>query len=512
MRKWIAFVLLLAMVCPVYAAEIPDDASLTWIDASVDEPENYDCITGFTITYKITEKGYMGSQEDPFLVNGIMVAKGKQNIDGFTWDGQASVPKFLGPAEDIVSHVTGDGSFVATMFFKNGIDGGAAAVGESITFTYEGTEALFAPGDPYITIHSLFNTGVEIENITWIMGQIKESGPKLEWESVEKVEYLDVPTCDAPSEFNYVNITVPAGGGPYPVVLWIHGGGWTQLDRYSCFISDTMDYLLSRGFAVVSAEYTKSVIDGDNIISGYPQMIYDLKLAVRFLRANGQHYNLDTSFIAAMGESAGAHLSMLMGTTNGDEDYEDLSMGHSDYSSDVQAMISYFGPADCVKDTMMAYAILGVDYTMQQAMAVSPYYQIDRDSPPLYLTHGRNDNTVSVDHSIKMQERAESVLGEENVVAKYYDNAPHANIAVFDSDEAIRSVAEFLTDRLEKHRLSNPPVQETEPSEPIPTEPAPTEPAPTPQPSEKVDYVLPAVILGIGLLAAVLLILQKKRR
>lgn len=503
----IAVFLLTMLVFPSAALEAGDDPTLIWINAAEDEPENYQSITGFTITYRLVKGGYMGSEAEPFPVNGLMIARGKCSIDQFTWDGESSLPKFIGPADDLVAHVTGDGSFVGTMFFKNGIDGGGAQEGESISFTYEGTEHLFDDENSFLTAHMLFNTEVEIESIQWIMGEVKEATPKLEWESVETVVYNDVPTVENGTEFNYVNITVPKGDGPYPVIFWIHGGGWTQLDRYSCFISDTMDYLLSKGFAVVSAEYTKSV-DGDPSVSGYPQMIYDLKAAVRFLRANADTYHLDTSFIAAMGESAGAHLAMLMGTTNGNSAYEDLTMGNEGYSSDVQAMISYFGPADCVSDPMMAYAILGEDHTSQDAMAVSPYYQISKDSPPLYLTHGKDDATVSVTHSEKMEERAKTLLGEENVTAKYYDHAPHANIAAFDSDEAILSVEAFLTKHLTEHRENVPEVPETQASAPS-TDPVDIQPE---EPGTNDLVIIGCVVAVIAVLAVVGIIVWKKRK
>lgn len=513
MSLFLAVVLiLLPLSGTAQAADSPDDPSLTWLDAAADDPDDYQSITGFEITYKLVKGGHMGSEEEPFPVNGLMIAKGACMAEDFTWDGEASLPKFMGPAEDIIAHVTGDGSFVGTMFFSNGVDAGALTEGESTSFTYEGTEALFDEENTCLTAYELFETEVEIENITWIKGEIKDSlgGEKLEWESVETEKYMDVPTVENGSESNYVNITVPKGGDPHPVIFWVHGGAWSALDRYSCFISDTMDYLLSKGFAVVSAEYTLShVVDGKVLSAGYPQMIYDLKAAVRFLRANAETYNLDTSFIAAMGESAGAHLSMLMGTTNGKPEYEDLSMGNEAYSSDVQAMVSYFGPADCVSDEIMARYIAGEDYTMEDAMAVSPYYQISKDSPPLFLTHGQNDESVNIMHSQKMEERAKQILGEENVTAVYYENAPHANIKVYDSSSAIRAVDEFLTAQLAKPRTAAA-------AEPAETAPESAQNTTAPESSGEVEpggvsgVAIFMVILVIAVIVAVIFLRRKK--
>lgn len=517
----LALMMALTLAVPALAAEGPDDPSLIWLDAAADDPEDYQSITGFEITYKLVKGGHMGSDEEPFPVNGLMIARGACNAADFTWDSSASLPKFLGPAEDLIAHVTGDGSFVGTMFFSNGVDAGALAEGESATFRYEGTEALFDDENTCVTAYPLFETQVEIENVTWLKGEIVGGGEKLTWDSVETDEYPDVATVENGSEANYVNITVPKGDGPYPVILWIHGGAWSALDRNSCFISRTMDYLLSRGFAVVSAEYTLSEVkDGVVLKSGYPQMIYDLKAAVRFLRANAAQYRLDPDYIVAMGESAGAHLSMLLGTTNGRAEYEDLSMGNEGFSSDVQLMVSYFGPTDCMGDEIMGRYIVGEDYTMEQTMAVSPYYQITKDAPPLYMTHGANDKSVNISHSQKMAERATQVLGEENVTTVFYEDAPHANVKVYDSDAAILSVTEFIEGHLAQFREEQAATpQESAPVETAPVESTPAEATPAPAPAESAEPaggLSPAVVAvivaaALAAVAAVVVVLRKKK-
>lgn len=508
-----AAALLTATALPAFAAEneTPDSDNIQWLNAAEADPDGYTDITGFDITYRLDEAGWMGSEEEPFAVNGLMIAKGKCQEEDFTWDNSASLPKFLGPAEDLVAHVTGDGSFVGTMFFTNGVDAGALAVGESATIHYEGTEPLFDADNTCLTAYELFNTKVTIEDVQWIKGEVSATAAeKLTWDPVETEQYMDVPTVENGTDANYINITVPKGEGPYPVIFWIHGGGWSQLDRGSCFITNTMDYLLSQGYAVVSAEYTLSKVqDGVVLESGYPNMIYDLKAAVRYLRANADKYNLDTSFIAAMGESAGAHLAMLMGTTNGKPAYEDLTMGNADQSSDVQLMISYFGPADCVGDPIMAYAILGDGYTNDEAIAVSPYYQITKDAPPLYLTHGENDSTVSVEHSKKMQERATALLGEDNVTAVFYEDAPHANIKVYDSDAAILNVAQFLNDHLAQFRAEQPQTTEAEPA--AETE-APTKTETAAPAESKAPIVSAAIVLIAAVAVAGVVVVNKKKK
>ncbi len=436
---------------------------IVWLDASVTNPDDYLNIVGFEITFKLLEEGVYGGGAK---VNLLFFATGENTIDDLemTYDEGTGFPSFVHNVDEIVTVGSGEASFLAGMFFSNGMDIGALSVGESKTITYEGTKALFSEDCSVITAFS-YTGGFEIESIDWIVGvpEGREDQVTLDWEPVETVEYKDVQTVEGGSEANYVDITVPAQGeGPFPVIFWIHGGGWAAYDRTSCIVSDTRDFLLSQGYAFVSAEYTlcKRGEDGNSVVeSGYPQMIYDLKAAVRFLRAHAEEYKLDTRFIAAMGESAGGHLAMLLGTTNGSEAHEDFSMGNEAYSSDVQAMVSYFGPSVFTgeEQEIFAYAMLGDLATEGGEEAellkeqMSPYHQITSEAPALFMVHGMNDETVPVVHSQMMEEMASVLLDEGDLVAIYLENGPHGNKAFFDQEYIMSRLQSFLTKQSAKY-------------------------------------------------------------
>ena len=423
--------------------------SVFLLDPRAQEPENYPGITGFLMTYRLLRGGFLGSPEQPFPMSGLMVAGGSCKEEDFNWDYGNGFPKFIGPAKEIITHVTGNNSYVGTMLFMNGTDSGPLVEGEEATFSFEGKRRLFSPDDPFISVYGVMHTAVEILGIEWIFGEILEDVEEFTWDSPEYDAYMDIPTVENGTAYNFIDIKVPKGNGPFPLILWIHGGAWTHMDRKSCIMSDTLDYLMSRGFAVASAEYTLSKCDGEGkVIKGsFPQDIYDLKAAIRFLRANAAKNRLDPGRIIAMGESAGGHLSLMLAVTNGNPLYEDLSMGNSAYSSDIQCAVSYFGPADCVGDPIMGEYLYGEGATEEQLRAASPLYQISEKTCPLYLTHGLMDTTVSFEHTKKMEEAAKRILGEDQVTAVYYEKGTHANRVVFDTEDAIRSVSAFLTAR-----------------------------------------------------------------
>ena len=128
------------------------------------------------------------------------------------------------------------------------------------------------------------------------------------------------------------------GCSPHAVVIFIHGGGWVSGD--SSEVASYVDSLLQRGFAVASINY-RWANNGT-----FPAQIYDCKGAVRWLRANAAAYDLDPDHFAAFGDSAGAHLAALLGTSGDVAALEGTVGGNLEFSSRVQAVGVFYGPID----------------------------------------------------------------------------------------------------------------------------------------------------------------------
>ena len=126
---------------------------------------------------------------------------------------------------------------------------------------------------------------------------------------------------------------------PVPLVVFVHGGGWVEGDKDQ--VRSKLPDLLAAGFAVASIDYRFSQE------APFPAAPRDAKAAIRWLRANAAAHGLDPARIAAWGESAGANLAALLGTT-GDQPtiFDDPALGNADTSSAVQAVVDWFGPTD----------------------------------------------------------------------------------------------------------------------------------------------------------------------
>lgn len=122
--------------------------------------------------------------------------------------------------------------------------------------------------------------------------------------------------------------------GKTVAVLIIHGGGWRSGDRSQHV--PLAQHLAAKGIAAFTVEYRLST---DAL---YPAAVWDVKAAIRWLKANGKKLNVDTGKIVLLGFSAGGQLAALAGLTSAVPKLEG-SIGVTGYSSKVNAVIDIDG-------------------------------------------------------------------------------------------------------------------------------------------------------------------------
>lgn len=224
-------------------------------------------------------------------------------------------------------------------------------------------------------------------------------------------------------ERNKIDIAVPKGDGPFPLLVWIHGGGWEGGDKsgYGAFAGQ-----VARGYVVASINYrySKQAI--------FPAQIHDAKAAVRYLRANAKKYNVDPEKIGVGGGSAGGHLSALLGTSGGVKELEGDDNAKPD-DSRVQAVFDLFGPTDLAKlspagaPANAVTRLLGGDTGTNKLLAESgtPQKYITKDDPPFLIAHGDADKLVPVKQSQDLHEALKAAGVEcELIVVKGAGHGP----------------------------------------------------------------------------------------
>ncbi|MFT3826366.1 MAG: alpha/beta hydrolase [Chitinophagaceae bacterium] len=117
-------------------------------------------------------------------------------------------------------------------------------------------------------------------------------------------------------------------------ILIIHGGGWRSGNRAQHH--PLAQQLANLGYVCFTPEYRLSTE------ALYPAAVYDLKAALRWVRANAKKYNVDTARVVVMGFSAGGELAAFLGVTGNKTAYEGDSCNKT-YKTNVNAVVDLDG-------------------------------------------------------------------------------------------------------------------------------------------------------------------------
>ena len=247
-----------------------------------------------------------------------------------------------------------------------------------------------------------------------------------------------------------------AGEGPFPVIFYVHGGGWILGGRRDSSIACILSGALAQGFAVASVEYR--LAPGTR----FPENLYDVKTAVRWARANAAQYRLDPECFGMAGDSAGGYFTLMIAATANVPALEGEQYGWPGVSSAIQAAVDFYGPVDMESDWAEYYAASGVkrlplklkgypsmeEYEFSSVSArhlaplVCPHRYVHPEMPPVLLLHGVSDCVVPYQHSELMAQRIREVCGEGRAKLLLYPERVHSDRDFMDGESA-RIAAEF---------------------------------------------------------------------
>jgi acetyl esterase/lipase len=259
-----------------------------------------------------------------------------------------------------------------------------------------------------------------------------------------------------------LDLYLPEGQGPFPLIIWIHGGGWTSGDK-SLSPDGPQIRQTTRGYAVASINYRLSHQ------AKFPAQIEDCKAAVRWLRAHAGQFNLDPGGIAVWGSSAGGHLAALMGTSGDISELEGRE-GNLDYSSRVTAVVDWFGPSDLLKmsvdslpfpcniidhDSPFSPESLLIGCAIQtcpnKTEPASPLKYVSADDPPFLIMHGTRDCLVGPPQSQRLHDALAAVGAD--VSLRFIAGAGHSG-SEFDDEENRTLVESFFDEHLSVKAVS----------------------------------------------------------
>jgi arylformamidase len=241
-----------------------------------------------------------------------------------------------------------------------------------------------------------------------------------------------------PDPSNVLDFWKADGDGPRPLLIYIHGGGWTAGDKVQP--EERFRPYLDQGISYAAINYRHTP---DHPL---PAPVYDAARAIQFIRSKAKEWNIDASRIALTGGSAGACTSMwmLLHDDLADPDSSDPVLREStrvagaavnggQTSIDPKTIEPWLGP-NVLQHRMINMAV--GEMTIEGALAnydqyrdlyveFSPYNHLTADDPPLLMTYSQSMDLPSKDaghgihhpvYGVKMKEKADQVGHETHLL------------------------------------------------------------------------------------------------
>lgn len=254
-----------------------------------------------------------------------------------------------------------------------------------------------------------------------------------------------------------------------PVLIYFHGGAWVvgrkeaiNMNRFNGAINT----LREAGYCVISPSYTLAK-DGK---SPFPECIKDAYDAISWLEKHGEEFQLDLRNVGIFGESAGAHIAMMVAFAQPE------SFEASPHSIKFNYLIDVYGPADMdmlyhgpTLDTIGAYLnklpasvkqrldlsrkLFGFDPAADSIRAndfmkrYSPSNYLTEKAPPTLIIHGNSDRVVPVEQSLQLRKKLD-ILGIPNEYHEL-DKVDHGFIKA--KKDQRRQVQTWLSNFVQEH-------------------------------------------------------------
>jgi acetyl esterase/lipase len=197
----------------------------------------------------------------------------------------------------------------------------------------------------------------------------------------------DVPYGSAGGQSLLLDVLVPAGIGPFPAVVMIHGGGFVKGDK--SLNRGISKFLADNGYVVFNINYRLAPT------YPYPAAVNDAKTAITFVRDHAAQYSVDDRRVAVFGSSAGGAIAATIG-----------AQGYGTSGTKVMAVVSWSGVMDLPLDYQirpknpdvleglsgyigMPGADLSTPEAQQKMADVSPVNMVKKNAPPMFVANAR---------------------------------------------------------------------------------------------------------------------------
>jgi len=189
------------------------------------------------------------------------------------------------------------------------------------------------------------------------------------------------------------DIAAPDRGGPFPIILSVHGGRWIRGSRHDHTAINVREWA-KYGFFAMSIDYRLVTC------TPAPACYQDVLCAIRWVHAHRDEYGLDTDNFFLIGMSAGGHLVSLAATLG--EGRFDRTGGWEQHPHSFTAAISVSGTYELTRlDWGSGWMPLGEPWDEARRYA-SPVEHVAADNLPQLILHSEDDGSIPIHQAIDM--------------------------------------------------------------------------------------------------------------
>lgn len=190
-----------------------------------------------------------------------------------------------------------------------------------------------------------------------------------------------------------------------PVIVFIHGGGFTSGKRFIIF-PERLGQILSANIACASISYSL-VGSGANTVCDCAVDCFD---SARFLAKNAKAFGLNSGKMAFYGRSAGGLLALLCATANPSDFLGSPELRGFNFTPQCVCAVSAVCDFLSFKNASptLVEGLFGKNATMESDIVkkLSPSEYINKNMPEVLLVHGLADTTVPIDCAVRYYQKA----------------------------------------------------------------------------------------------------------
>lgn len=235
---------------------------------------------------------------------------------------------------------------------------------------------------------------------------------------------LNIHYKETQEESLYLDLYYPENKGDekLPVLIFTHGGGWGAGSKQGAARSSHKEFftkVLEQGVCVAAVNYRLVGKTGTYV----PECVSDCKDAMRYLAKQADALGIDANKFFTIGNSAGGHLSLMNALTPPTEQQGDPALADAEYT--ILAGLVWYGWTNLeleelfIKDKPKEFPLLPTQSrVVKQSLSeeeknaviheMSPSTWLTKDSPPIFIVHGDQDQTIIDKHAYYFEQ-----LGKE---------------------------------------------------------------------------------------------------